>query len=243
MIRGFIVDYQSPRARYDLEDSLPINLLLDQETKKTTIIFTCMQISSAIGGPKSSKRMSGTMYIPIIHQLVCAFLEVSGAKNRTAAIPSFTAGDVSIFRQALYKVGAAKITNDLCLHGLLPESVEFLSPSQAGGFSGGFSGHQGTVHSVANQMKEKTGVLPTLTVVASKLGSRGNQSVVRSVTNQMKEKTGALSTLAAAASELGSRGIQGAVRSIAMQMELKPGRCPHSRLWLPSWAGLVDGRV
>ena len=48
------------------------------------------------------------------------------------AIPSFTTGDVSIFRQALYKDGAAKITKDLCLHGLLPESVEFLSPSQAG---------------------------------------------------------------------------------------------------------------
>jgi hypothetical protein len=28
--------------------------------------------------------------------------------------------------------GAAKITKDLCLHGLLPESVEFLAPSQAG---------------------------------------------------------------------------------------------------------------
>ena len=72
------------------------------------------------------------MYIPIIHELVCAFLDVSGANNRTTAIPSFTTGDVSIFRQALYKDGATKITKDLRLHGLLPESVEFLSPSQAG---------------------------------------------------------------------------------------------------------------
>jgi hypothetical protein len=76
--------------------------------------------------------MSGKMYIPIIHELVCAFLDVSGAENRMTAIPSFTTGDVSIFRQALYKDGAAKITKDLCLHGLLPESVEFLAPSQAG---------------------------------------------------------------------------------------------------------------
>ena len=76
--------------------------------------------------------MSGKMYIPIIHELVCAFLDVSGANNRTTAIPSFTTGDVSIFRQALYKDGATKITKDLCLHGLLPESVEFLAPSQAG---------------------------------------------------------------------------------------------------------------
>ncbi len=103
--------------------------------------------------------MSGKMYIPIIHQLVCAFLEVSGAKNRTAAMHSFTAGNVSIFRQALYKVGAAKITKDLHLHGLLPESVEFLSPSQAS--------NQGAVRSVANQMKEKIGVMPTLAVAAS----------------------------------------------------------------------------
>jgi hypothetical protein len=76
--------------------------------------------------------MSGKMYIPIIHELVCAFLDVSGAENRMTAIPSFTTGDVSIFRQALYKDGAAKITKDLCQHGLLPESVEFLSPSLAG---------------------------------------------------------------------------------------------------------------
>ena len=34
------------------------------------------------------------------------------------------------------------------IQGLLPESVVFLSPSQAGGFSG----HQGAVSSVANQI-------------------------------------------------------------------------------------------
>ncbi len=102
VISGVIDDYRSPRARYDLEDSLPIILLLDQETKKTTIIFTCMQISSTIGGPKSSNRKSGKMNIPFIHELVSVFLDVSGAKNRTTAIPSFTTGDVSIFRQALY---------------------------------------------------------------------------------------------------------------------------------------------
>ena len=97
MISGVIDDYRSPRARYDLEDSLPIILVFNQETKKTTIIFTCMQISSAIGGPTRSNRMSGKMYIPIIHELVCAFLDVSGANNRTTTIPSFTTGDVSIF--------------------------------------------------------------------------------------------------------------------------------------------------
>ena len=107
--------------------------------------------------------MSGKMYIPIIHQLVCAFLDVSGAKNRKATIPSFTTGNVSIFRQALYKDGAAKITKDLRLHGLLPESVEFLSPSQAGGFCG----MQGAVHSVAMQMELKTGEMPSLEAAAS----------------------------------------------------------------------------
>jgi hypothetical protein len=76
--------------------------------------------------------MSGKIYIPIIHELVCAFLDVSGAENRMTAIHSFTTGDASIFRQALYKDGAAKITKDLRQHGLLPESVEFLSPSLAG---------------------------------------------------------------------------------------------------------------
>ena len=105
-----------------------------------------------------------------------------------------------------YKDGADKITQDLRQHGLLPESVEFLSPSQAGGFSG----HQGTVCSVANQMKEKTGVMPTLVVVAFELGSRGNQGTVA---KQMKEKTGVMPTLAAAASELGRRAARRACDS------------------------------
>jgi hypothetical protein len=110
-----------------------------------------MQISGSIGGPKSSNRTGGKMCIPIIHEIVCLFLDVSRAKNRTAAIPSFTTGDVSIFQQALYKDGAAKITKDLRRHGLLPESVLFLSPSQAGGFSG----IQGAVHSITMQMELK----------------------------------------------------------------------------------------
>ena len=41
--------------------------------------------------------MNGKIYIPIIHELVNWFLGVSGAKNRKAAIPSFTTGDVSVF--------------------------------------------------------------------------------------------------------------------------------------------------
>ena len=80
-----------------MEDSLPIILVFSRETKKYTIIFTCMQISSAIGGPKSSNRMQGKIYIPVIHELVCGFLDVSGAKNRKATIPSFAAGNVLIF--------------------------------------------------------------------------------------------------------------------------------------------------
>ncbi len=126
-------------------------------------------------------------------------------------IPSFTTGNVSIFRQALCKDGAAKITKDLRRHGLLPESVEFLSPSQAGGFSG----HQGAVRSVANQIKLKIGEMPTLVEAASELGSRGNQGAVRSIANQMKLKTEEMSALAEAASELGRRGNQGAVCSVA----------------------------
>ena len=111
-----------------MEHSLPIILVFSRETKKTNIIFTCMQISLTIGAPKSSNRMQGKIYIPIIHELVCLFLDVLGAKNRKSTTPSFTTRDVSIFRQALYKVGVDKITKDLCRHGLLTEPVEFLSP-------------------------------------------------------------------------------------------------------------------
>ena len=157
-----------------MEDSLPIMLLFSQETKKTTCILSCLQISATLGGPKNSNRMQGKMFTPIIHEIVCGFLDVSGAKNRKATIPSFTPGNVSIFRQALYKDGAAKITKDLCRHGLSPKSVEFLSPSQAGGFSG----HQGTVSSVANQMELKTGEMPSFEAAASKLGRRAIQGTV-----------------------------------------------------------------
>ena len=64
--------------------------------------------------------------------------------------------------------------------------------------------NQGSVRSVTNQMKEKTGVLPKLTAAASELGSRGNQGSVRSVAMQMKFKTGKMPTLEAAASEMAS---------------------------------------
>ncbi len=54
---------------------------------------------------------------------------------------------------------------DKKIQGLLPESVVFLSPSQAGGFSG----HQGAVSSVANQMELKTGEMPSFEAAASEL--------------------------------------------------------------------------
>ena len=54
----------------------------------------------------------------------------------------------------------------------------------------GRMGNQGAVRSDANQMKEKTGVLPTLEVAASELGRRGNQGSVCSVANQMMRKLG-----------------------------------------------------
>ena len=140
------------------------------------------------------------MYIPFIHELVSVSLDVLGAKNRMTAIPSFTTGNVLIFRQTLYKDGAAKITKDLRLHGLLPESVEFLSPSQVGGLSEGFSGHQGAVRSVANQMELKTGEMPTLAAAASELGKRGNQGTVRRMAKRVELKTGVMPALEAAAS-------------------------------------------
>jgi hypothetical protein len=63
--------------------------------------------------------------------------------------------------------------------------------------------NEGAVRSVANQMKEKTGVMPTLKAAASELGSRGNQGAVRSVADQMELETGEMPTLKEAASKLG----------------------------------------
>ena len=69
------------------------------------------------------------------------------------------------------------------IQGLLPESVVFLSPSQAGGFSG----HQSAVSSVANQMELKTGEMPSFEAAASELGRKAIQGMVHSVAIQMKE--------------------------------------------------------
>ena len=132
-------------------------------------------------------------------------------------------GDVSIFQRALYKKdGAAKIMKDLRRHGMLPDSIVFLSPSQARGFSG----IQGAVCSVANQMELKTGERPKLVVATSELGRRGNQVAVNRMAKRMELKTGERPTLAAAASELGSRGNQVAVCRMAKRMELKTGEMP-----------------
>ena len=68
--------------------------------------------------------------------------------------------------------------------------------------------HEFALSSVSNQMKEKTGEMPSLDAAASKLGRRANQGAVCSVANQMKEKTGIMPTLEAAASKLGRRGNQ-----------------------------------
>ena len=76
-----IDDYHPLRARYDMEDSHPIIFLFSQETKKTTIIFTCVQTSVTIGGPESTNRLKGKIYIPVTHELVCFFLDILGAKN------------------------------------------------------------------------------------------------------------------------------------------------------------------
>ena len=64
---------------------------------------------------------------------------------------------------------------------MLPESVEFLTPSQVGGFAGGFSGHQGAVRSVTNQMKLKTREMPTLAAAASELGRRAYQGTINAI--------------------------------------------------------------
>ena len=100
--------------------------------------------------------------------------------------------------------------------------VVFLSPSQAGGFSG----HQGAVSSVANQMELKTGEMPSFEAVASELGRRAIQGMVHSVAIQMKEKTGEMPSLEVTASELGRRGNQGAVHRMAKRMELKTWEMP-----------------
>jgi hypothetical protein len=94
-VTALVVSFSASKVRYGRFSTN--HSCLQSRDKEIHHHFTCMQISSAIGGPKSSNRMQGKIYIPVIHELVCGFLDVSGAKNRKATIPSFTAGNVLIF--------------------------------------------------------------------------------------------------------------------------------------------------
>ncbi len=60
------------------------------------------------------------------------------------------------------------------------------------------------VHSVAIQMKEKTGEMPSLEAAASELGRRANQGAVHRMAKRMELKTGEMPSLEAAASKRGS---------------------------------------
>jgi len=59
VISGLIDDYHSPRARYDMEDSLPIILRFSRETKKTTIIFTCIKFQNRSRGGDKRRDLGG----------------------------------------------------------------------------------------------------------------------------------------------------------------------------------------
>jgi hypothetical protein len=82
MISEVINDYCSPQVRYDVAEFYPVLLVQNRVKKQTTIIVTCMQISSTIGSPMSCNQRQGKMFIPFIHELACGFLDISGAKNR-----------------------------------------------------------------------------------------------------------------------------------------------------------------
>ena len=72
-------------------------------------------------------------------------------------------------------------------------------------------------------MKLKTGVMPTLAVVASKLGGRGYQgNINKIVTTGIARKDAPIFS--------GKRGYQGRIDAIVIQESI-------ARRWLPSWAG------
>jgi hypothetical protein len=120
------------RARYNFEEHYPVVLLHNKETKHTTIVFTCFQIGSSIAGPKNINRPQGKILIPFVHELICGFLDISGAKNRKAVFPNFTKAEDSIIHQALTTKGANKVTEILRDWGLIDESVKYMYSSVVG---------------------------------------------------------------------------------------------------------------
>jgi hypothetical protein len=64
-----------------MEEFYPVLLVHNRVTKQTTIIVTCMQISSTISSPTSCNQRQGKMFIPFIHELACGFLDILGAQR------------------------------------------------------------------------------------------------------------------------------------------------------------------
>ena len=126
-------DYSQPRARYDFEEHYPVVLLHNKKTKHTTVVFTCFQIGSTIAGPTTINRPSGKILISFVHELVCGFLDISGAKNRKAVVPNFTKAEDSIIHQALTTKGANKVTEILQDWGLVDESTKYMYSCVVGG--------------------------------------------------------------------------------------------------------------
>jgi hypothetical protein len=86
--------------------------------------------------------------------------------------------------------------------------------------------HQGMVRSMAKQMEEETGEMPSFKAAASKLGNIARRGAVCSVAKQMEEETGEMPSFKAAAFDLGNRARQGAICSVATQMEEETGGMP-----------------
>ncbi len=150
-------DYSQPRARYDFEEHYPVVLLHNKKTKHTTVVFTCFQIGSTIAGPTTINRPSGKILISFVHELVCGFLDISGAKNRKAVVPNFTKAEDSIIHQALTTKGANKVTEILQDWGLVNESMKYMYSCVVGGIKSNATdpGRDKGVH-YSNQLQRDT---------------------------------------------------------------------------------------
>jgi hypothetical protein len=135
---GLLFDnYPKIRAKYELHDSNPIYLVLDQTTGRTSIYITCRQSSFLYTGGDMLTKM-GTL--ELITSMMELFLFLKDAPNRQKYFGRFATLKESLLWQVRTKEGAKELTQDGHAAGLLDENTVVAASTVRGGENGGLCG-------------------------------------------------------------------------------------------------------
>jgi hypothetical protein len=125
MIARRVSNFGNLRSKFGRSDHLAM-LVSNVERTITCLLFTCMQLASAVGGPQTVHQ-TGNFAIVFFHEWIRAFLILEKAP-RHHIFPPYTSIEESLLYSLLLKVGATKTTAMLHQDGLIHETKVFLCP-------------------------------------------------------------------------------------------------------------------